>query len=372
MKINNISKSQELYFELISAYKEIIFSEQVTQKQIAMFLDEVQSFWAEKKEILTIELGNLTSNNDCFMLSGAIYLDIKDHEHYIFKALGDKHVISDPFLKLEVFFRCPTAFFANESIEIFRRAYLDIYQILSKYQDLFYVLPIKQLAIDNELEHSSLLNHFFISFVNSILNEQFNEIQEFFVKYKSFNDIQDNVSDFFKINLTFSNNDNNLSIKEKCEFYIEQNNTLKKFMQGRTQPELFIACVQSYIGQIMDILTISATTGLIPFIRNEQTFNCLLMVMYTFIEDEFFRATLEKTIIFYIFFKSFDKSKLCLTKFDEYIEIVKEHNLLKLIIDKIHRAKIDIFKSGVAEIAAIIEEVFNPVINKIAAAYQWL
>jgi hypothetical protein len=370
MKINNIRRSQELYFELISSYQEIIFSEQVTQKQIAMFIDEVQSFWVEKKEILAIELDNLTSDSDCFLLSGAIYLDIKDNEHYIFKSLGNKHILSDPFLKLEVFFRCPTIFFDNESIEIFRQAYLDIYQILYEYPDSFYVLPIKQLAIDSELEYSDLLNKFFISFINSMLNEQFDEIQEFFDKYKSFDDIQSNMLDFFRQSLTFSYNDRSLSIKEKCESYVNHHNMMKKLMQGRTQPELFIACVQSYIGQIIDILTISAVTGIIPFIRNEQTFNCLLIVMHTFLENEFFRTTLERTIIFYIFYKSFDKSKLCSIKFDEYIEIIKEHNLLKLIIDKIHSAKIDIFKSEVPEVAAIIEEVFNPVINKIAVAYQ--
>lgn len=369
MKINNIRRSQELYFELISSYQEIIFSEKVTQKQIAMFIDEVQSFWADKKEILTIELDNLTSNSDCFMLSGAIYLDIKDNGHYIFKAIGNEHIISDPFLKLEVFFRCSTTLFDNESIEIFRRAYLDIYQILSKYQNSFYVLPIRQLAIETELEHIDLFNNqFFISFINSMLNEQFNEMQEFFDKYKSFNDIQANVSDFFKKNLTFSYNDNNLSIKEKCESYINQHNTMKKLTQDITQPVMFIACIQSYIGQIMDILTISAVTGLIPFIRSEQTFNCLLIVMHTFIENEFFRTSLEKTIIFYIFYKSSDKSKLCSIKFEEYIEIIKEHNLLKLIIDKIHSKKINIFESGMPDVATIIEEVFNPVINKIAMA----
>lgn len=369
MKINNIRKCQELYFELISSYQEIISSEQVTQKQIAMFIDEIQSFWIEKKEVLTIELDNLTSNYDCFMLCGAIYLDIEDNEHYAFKSLGSEHIISDPFLKLEVFFRCPTDLFHNESIAIFKRAYLDTYKILSKYQDLFYVLPIEQLVINNELEHSNLLNQFFISFVNSILNEHFKEIQEFFYKYKSFNDIQDKVSDLFKINFMFSNNDNNLSIQQKCELYIEQNNTLKKLMQGRTQPEIFIACLQSYIWQTMDILTVSAATGIIPFIRNKQTFSCLLIVMHAFIENEFFRTTLEKTIIFYIFYNSYDKSKSCLVTFDEYIKIIKEQDLLELIIDKIHSAKIDIFKSVWPEVATIIEDIFSSVINKISAAY---
>jgi hypothetical protein len=179
MNIKNIQKSQKQYLELIKRYEKQIFSDEINQKQIAMIIDEVQCFWLDKKDILTFELEKLTLQRECFMLSGAVYLDVKDNEHYIFKALGNEHIISDPLLKLENFFRVPSQMFDKNSIEIFKRAYRDILDILLNYQNIFYILPIRQIAISDEKEHMKLLQEFYLKFVNSVLNEEFKDFDNF-------------------------------------------------------------------------------------------------------------------------------------------------------------------------------------------------
>ena len=161
MNIKNLQKSQQEYLEIIENYKKQIFSDEIDQKQIAMIIDEIQCFWLDRKDILTYELDTLTSERECFMLSGALYIDINDNEHYIFKALGEEHIIYDPLLKLDNFFRIPNYLFDNESIDIFRRAYSDILSILLNYQNIFYILPIRQIAIFDEKEHIELLQDFF-------------------------------------------------------------------------------------------------------------------------------------------------------------------------------------------------------------------
>ncbi len=130
-------------------------------KQIAMIIDEIQCFWLDKKDILSFELENLTSEKKCFLLSGATYLDVKDNEHYIFKALGDEHIISDPLLKLEPFFRVSNQVFDRGVIEVFRRAYSDVLNILSNFQNIFYILPIHQIANSDKREYMELLRDFF-------------------------------------------------------------------------------------------------------------------------------------------------------------------------------------------------------------------
>ncbi len=248
MNTRNIEKSQKQYFDLIKSYEKQIFSDEINQKQIAMILDEIQCFWLDKKDILTFELENLTSKRECFMLSGATYLDIKDNEHYIFKALGEEHIISDPLIKLETFFRVPNQMFDKESVEIFRRAYSDVLDILSNYQNIFYILPIRQIAISDEKEHFELLHEFYLSFINSVLNEEFKDFDDFFEKYITYDEIEKNMTPFFKTSLTFDEyKDEVLSLKERIEAYINSHSIMLSLTQNKSESEKFILALQNYV-----------------------------------------------------------------------------------------------------------------------------
>ncbi len=57
-------------------------------------------------------------------------MDVKDNEHYLFKALGNEHIISDPLLKLENFFKVPKRVFDENSIQLFQKAFSDVLKVL--------------------------------------------------------------------------------------------------------------------------------------------------------------------------------------------------------------------------------------------------
>jgi len=366
MKIKNIKKSQQQYLEIIKSYEKQIFSDEIDQKQIAMILDEIQCFWLDKKDVLAFELDNLTSQRECFMLSGAVYLDVKDNEHYIFKALGEEHIISDPLLKLENFFRVPIHIFDRESIEIFRRAYSDLFEILSNYQNMFYILPIRLIYISNEKEHLKLLHDFYKRFINSVFNEKFNDFNDFFEKYSTYDEIEKNMTPFFKKSLTFDEyNDMNLSLKEKIETYINSQSLMISLTKNKSESEKFILALQNYITQIIDILMIASITNITPFIRFKPTFHYLTLVMYTFIEDEYFKKMIEKTIVYYIFHNTVNKENLIKINFNQFVSITKENNFLEIILKEMKKKKIDIFKTGVEDVRKIIEENFCNVILKV-------
>jgi len=105
--LKNILKSQEEYFEIALQYRDIVEKDDLSIEQIAMILDEIKCFWLEHLKIIEFELEELTEKNSCFLLSGAIYLNVSNYEHYYFKSFGDYHLLSDPFLKMEHFFRIP-------------------------------------------------------------------------------------------------------------------------------------------------------------------------------------------------------------------------------------------------------------------------
>ena len=369
MNIVNIQKSQKQYYEIIKSFEKQVFSDSINQKQIAMIIDEIQCFWLDKKDILILELDNLTSQKECFMLCGAVYLDVKDNEHYIFKALGEEHIISDPLLKLDNFFRVPDQIFDEESIDIFRRAYSDVLNILTNYQNILTILPIKQIAITDINEHLKLLQDFYLMFVNSVLNENFNKIDDFFEKYSTYDQIESNMTSFFKKSLTFDEDyDEVLSLKEKVETYINSQNIMISLTKNKSESEKFILALQNYVMQIIDILLIASITNITPYIRFKPTFHYLTIVMYTFIKDDKFKNMIEKTIVFYIFNKTVKKEDLIGIDFERFVNIAQENNFLNMILIEMEKNKIDIFKTGVEKVSKIIEEIFCSIIKKIPDA----
>jgi len=354
-----IQKSQNQYFDLIKSFEKLIFSDEINQKQIAMIMDEVQAFWSDKKNILSFELENLTSERKCFLLSGATYLNVNENEHYFFKALGDEHIISDPLLKLENFFRVPSHVFDIESITIFKRAYSDMIEILSNYQNIFYILPMGQIAIPDQKEHNELLNNFYLKFVGSVLNENFENFNEFFEKYRTYDEIDKNLTSFFRANLIFEEyNNEELSLGEKIESYINSHSVMITLTQNQSESRKFILALQNYVAQIIDILLISSFTNVTPFIRFKPTFHYLTLVMYTFIENENYKKMIEMTIVFYIFYNTINKEKLIGINFNHFVKISQKNDFLNKILEKVRALKIDIFSSGINEVTKIIEEIF--------------
>lgn len=355
----SIQKFQTQYLNLINGFEKQIFSDKANQKTISMILDEIACFWLDRKEIASLELEDLSSQKECFLLAGAIYLDVEDNEHYIYKALGDEHFVSDPLLKLEHFFRVPSKMFDNKSIELFRRAYGDLKEMLISYQNYFYVLPIQIIAISNQEEHLELLQKFYLTFINSVLNENFKDSEKFFEKYSTYDEIENNMLPFFKKNLMLEEyGSEELSLKEKIETYINSHPIMVAITKDYSEAGKFWAALQNYVTQVMDIMLIASITNTIPFIRFKPTFHYLTIVMYTFIEDIFFRTILEKTIVFYIFHNTVEKEELTKIDFNEFVKMVQETNFLNNILQEMKNNNIDIFQEGAPEVADIINEHF--------------
>lgn len=93
--MNDLREIQQQYYALINFY-EIANSEVDFYSKAIALIDSCEAFWLSKKLQLSLILENLTMNNKCFLLSGAIYLDVEENGHYTFGALGDINILSDP------------------------------------------------------------------------------------------------------------------------------------------------------------------------------------------------------------------------------------------------------------------------------------
>ncbi|MDO8261339.1 MAG: hypothetical protein Q7T50_07685, partial [Candidatus Magasanikbacteria bacterium] len=197
--VPNIKKTQEEYLAMLNQYKSFFDQQEVRIKEIAFMVDEIKCFWLEKLDIVKFELEELAKDNSCFLLTGAIYLDVSGYEHYYFKSLGDYHLLPDPFLRMEYFFRVPEdKINAKETIDYLKDVFPDTIEILTKYKNQFFILPVREIAVKDESEHYDLLEKFFLRFVSSILQKPFPNKEEFYASYKSFEEIEKGMDNYVR------------------------------------------------------------------------------------------------------------------------------------------------------------------------------
>lgn len=354
--LKNINQSQEDYLKLIVHYKNIIDNNELNFKKIAMLIDDVKCFWSERLKIIEFEIEELTENKLCFLLSGAIYLNISSYEHYYFKSFGDYHLLFDPFLKMEGFFRIDeNQIDTKETIDYFIKVYYDTINILTNYRNFFYILPIREIAIEDNEKHQEMLNKIFLNIISSSFNTDFKTEEEFCNKFQSFEEIEDEMKSNIKSYFVFSDHDSpELPLRTKIENYSKTQMSFSALINEKSEPLIFLISVYSWISQIIDILLICISLRLNPYIRFSITLHYLIVIMHNFTEDKKLKEMIEKTIIFYIFTRSINKERFEIVEFTEYCNRIKDKNIITDIINKIHAQGIDIFEGGIKQIESII------------------
>ena len=361
----NINRSQKEYLDLLLQYKEHVQADNLSVFQICALLDEVKCFWLKQLKSIEFELGELAECQTCFVLSGAIFLNVSEYEHYFFKSLGDCHIISDPFSKLEMIFRNPEGEInISFTVDYFKRAFFDTLEILTTYKGYFYILPIQDIAVDDSEKHRELLDRFFWKFISSAFNEEFNSNEEFSKKYKSFEEIEAGLIDYVRENLVFDHlSDRNLSLRQRVEKHSGEYTNIASNITLKTDAQSFLIAVFSYIAQVADILYVCSVLRINPYIRFDITFTYFTLVMSIFTDDENLRRMIEKTLICYILYRTIDENRFENITFSEYIRRLENKSLLPSVLEKIHTQKIDIFKDEAPRVAKIIENEFETILS---------
>lgn len=359
-KCKNIETIQDEYKENFFRLYDSYFQEGITYELATRFIDEINSFWYKNKEFLNYEIERLTKNNSCFLLCGAIYLDIKEFEHYFFKTFGDYHFLPDPFLKLESFFSIPKGEIdLDNTLGYFSRVLRDTVEILSCCPKSFYFIPMRLLAIENESKHIELIDSFFIRFISKMCNQEFKTKDDFITQNWRYEDIEMKLSGNLSEIIFSEIDESSKSLREKIDYYIQSQMNIKILTNGKSDSEIFLICLFSWLSQVLDILLICSYLRVTPYIRFSITFHYLTLVMYTFIEDNYLKTMIEKSIIFYIFRKSHDYKEFIGIDFNEYEQKVKQVDILKMIIKKMEKENFNIFEGGVEKLEKIITQKLN-------------
>ena len=100
--MDDLKGIQRQYFDLISDFDITEIEVDFYSKAVAL-IDKCEAFWLSKKQQISLILNDLTEQNKSFLLSSAIYLDVKENGHYTFGALGDTNILNDPIVRMRGF-----------------------------------------------------------------------------------------------------------------------------------------------------------------------------------------------------------------------------------------------------------------------------
>lgn len=361
---SNIQKAQDEYYELLLGYQQTLSDSESAPRSINMMLDNIKFFWLEKLDIIEYELEELTSTHTCLLLSGAIYLNIADEEHYYFKSLGDFHLISEPLLKMEVFFRHPEdSMNFEEQIKYFRNAYNDVIEILKEYRNYFFILPIDEIVNKGIKNRFELLETFFLRFMSTVFQKDFDDEESFYDIYETYEEIESGIGENGLKYMVFRDlYDTELSLRERIERHCKTP-FASEIVKDRTEAQIFWTILFSQVSQIIDTLLTGSYLGVIPYIRYNITFNYLLLLMDTFTEDKDIKSMIQKTIVCHIFHISVDKERFEGLDFEKYAKLLENKSLLGEIIKKMNAQEIDITKGGVNTVRDIILKEFEGIIK---------
>ena len=349
---------QEDYFKLVQSYKGTINQNDLSISQICRFLDEIKIFWRKRMEIIQFKLEKITENNDCFLLSGSIYLNVSENEHYFYKSLGDFHFLPDPFEKIELFYRLP-----NENLQVngvtsmFKTIYFNTLEILSIYRSQFIFLPIKELTYSDGRELQETFYKITWNFLSQILKTGIYDEDKFHKTFKTFEDVEADLKDFFIDHLLFNDlHDRDLSLRQRVNLYIANQKGLFSTPKKLSETEIFIISIHSLISQATDILIKCAELGINPYVRSYVPINYLSLMTSTILEQPKIKWMIENTVVFYWFYKTTKIENITKHNFQQYCQLIKKEAILESVHNLLKEEKIDIFTDSIQPIISLMEE----------------
>ncbi|TGL35932.1 hypothetical protein EHQ52_03970 [Leptospira koniambonensis] len=358
--IFNIQKSQIEYYHYLKHNEEIIKNDNLSYIQITQVIDGIRNLWLERLEIIELELDELTKDRVCFYLSGAIYLGTSKEEYFYFKSLGDYHIISDPFLKLDGFFRMPEEKENEHSQKKYlRTVYLDVLNILENYRNYFYILPVRQIAISDEGAQAKLLHKVFLNTISDAFGKKFETTEEFCKEFSNFESIEGAMPPHIATALIFGRDDANKPLREKILNYFTKQMGTTLLLENKSEAQLFLSASFAWISQLLEILLISQVMNLNPYIRSPITFNYLLTFKDSFVGDDKLKEIIENGILSFFLTRSIAPDYFKDRIFSEYCEQLRKENFISSIKKKAEELDVNILHCEYGVLSDLIAKEFS-------------
>lgn len=357
IEYTSVKRIQEEYKKIIFQYKDKVSSNGFSDIDIRMLIEHVQLFWYKYDSLVKYILDKIKPADLVSFLAGAVRLDIKNSGAYEFGIVGRYHIVDDPFIKMATFFKVDddydTSINMKYIVKYFKDCLADVIELLESYGDDFWILPLNGVV---EKTHQSFRQELLSNADNLILSmfeSHYETVAELIESDMTFQELEAGLKPGAIDYLIYDSfKDRTLSLEERITNYLKGQNLLKE-LDGN-DVEVFYKATFGNIMQILDIVHTSMTYNLIPFFRQDVSFNYFILMIMNLnggIPQSFIR---EATIGFIL-----QKTNFTLNEVDDYHtfkEKAMNHKLMDYMLEFVENSGTDVLKIGVQALVEYAEK----------------
>lgn len=331
VELKAIKRIMNDYRVLLERYEEKL--ENFTISDYKRLIGDVKIFWYRKRKSIEYFVSHITEDDKVAILAGAVQLDIVNNGHYEYVLVGNIRLINEPLLKMAALYNgTEDEINFGYTNQYMKECIQDVLLLLREYTDDFYILPIEYITLNDEKEYHLALSEVAENMFFSMLSTEYKDIQEFCIKNKTYEDIENNLLPQIKNQLIFDGlEDTKMTLRDRCTNYLKSNGHIMPMMKNMGEAQLFYLLVMQFCMQAIGIVTTMAVYHMIPFIRDDVAFQYFTILSQSDLLSNFTEQKYLNTYIPYVIQKAFDFS-------DKEYSFVKTHMGNGKMIDAIINA----------------------------------
>lgn len=354
VELKPIKRIMGEYKILLERYEDNIENFAITDYK--RLIGEIKMFWYRNRKSINYLLAHITEDDKVAFLAGAVRLDIMSNGHYEYVLVGKVRLINEPLLKMAVFYNGTEDEINFEyTNQYVKECIQDMLLLLREYEDDFYILPIEYITMNEREEYHLALSDAAENMFLSMFSTKYNDIQDFCSRNKTYEDIENNLLPQIKNLLIFCGlEDLKMPLRAKCNNYLKSNGNIIPFMKNMGESQLFSLLVMQFCMQAIAIIMIMDMYHMIPFIRNDVTFQYFTILSQLDIASAFIKQKYLNIYIPYVVQKTFDFS-------DYEYNFVKIHmgneKMIDAIINMIEEEKIPVPEEIIKSVETYISSI---------------
>lgn len=287
------------------------------EEYFSEFIEEVNIFWKKNEPVLANIYEYEFPKINTVFLTAVTKVDVEDFQHYSMKTTKALCLIDDPLIfYLNIINRNLPSKMREELSKAIRENIIDSINLIKVCKYDYIILPLRTLVPREILTSAS--EQFFISLFSNI-----NDIDEYFKKIQSFNDIEKKLNPMAKKVILFGWDDlGNGTLEERFNEFIKN-----EYMGNKDAKvsEIFFFSQIGYISQAMNILMVMTTLHFVPYIRGYVPYK-YFMLLYSSLKQSMsldLDRLVIRTTISYFFERLFDYETVLNVSYADYLEIVE-------------------------------------------------
>ena len=361
--ISELKAIQKQYEDLITSFDFSQADDSFYYKAVDL-IEKCEQFWTCKSQLLTTILTDLTSSNRCYVLEGAVYLDVKNQGQYEFVTLGDYHFLNDPFVKMRHFFGLGKSAVTDHCRQYFIDAYNDTVSILKDYSDYLFFISLKVLCAHQFDEDIATGEKVYWDIISDALGKDYRSLEDLGDDYHTIDEIESAMRPEVNRHFIFSGrSDADLSLKERIEKYYQTGQSMVVHDE-QTDIQKFYCSPISLVEQAVHISLNCLQFNLHPFIRFEVVFHYLVLLLNCFSNEKSVASYLLDVITSYLISAYVIGDEIDSIPFVDYYSKCKNDKLSDKIFSAIEGNNLGLSSLNLKKIIDDISNVYHTIFEK--------